>query len=124
MAKPDKQVVVLHGDGSFGLNAMEFDTLVRHDLPIMVVISLKRRLRRQIRIKRSRAGTWATPGSTRWPRRSAGHGEFVENPDDIRDERSSAPRPLAVAKGTPALVNVKTDWTARATTTAFSNYST
>jgi acetolactate synthase-1/2/3 large subunit len=25
-AKPDKQVLVLHGDGSFGMNAMEMDT--------------------------------------------------------------------------------------------------
>ena len=40
LAKPDKQVVCLHGDGSFGLNAMELDTAVRHKLPILVVISL------------------------------------------------------------------------------------
>jgi thiamine pyrophosphate-dependent acetolactate synthase large subunit-like protein len=40
LAKPDKQVVCLHGDGSFGLNAMELDTAVRHKLPVLVVISL------------------------------------------------------------------------------------
>ncbi len=28
-ARPDAQVIVLHGDGSFGLNAMELDTAVR-----------------------------------------------------------------------------------------------
>ena len=39
-AFPDKQVVVLHGDGSFGLNAMELDTAARHKLPILVIISL------------------------------------------------------------------------------------
>jgi len=51
-----------------------------------------------------------------------GHGEFVEEPDDIAAalERAAA----ANAAGKPALVNVKTDWKARATTTAFSNYST
>ena len=38
--KPDKQVICCHGDGSFGLNAMELDTAVRHKLPILVVISL------------------------------------------------------------------------------------
>ncbi len=40
VASPDKQVIVLHGDGSFGMNAMEFDTAVRHKVPILVVISL------------------------------------------------------------------------------------
>ena len=30
----------MHGDGSFGLNAMELDTAVRHKIPILVVISL------------------------------------------------------------------------------------
>ncbi len=38
MAKPDKTVVVITGDGSFGLNAMEFDTAVRHNLPFVCVI--------------------------------------------------------------------------------------
>src|SRR5438445_13295577 len=39
VAKPDKQVVVLHGDGSFGINAMEIDTAVRHRINTVVVIS-------------------------------------------------------------------------------------
>jgi acetolactate synthase-1/2/3 large subunit len=39
-ARPDKPVLVLHGDGSFGMNAMEMDTAVRHNLPVVTVISL------------------------------------------------------------------------------------
>jgi len=39
-ACPDKQVICVHGDGSFGLNAMELDTAIRHKLPLLVVISL------------------------------------------------------------------------------------
>src|SRR6185503_7563215 len=39
VAKPDKQVLVLHGDGSFGINAMEIDTAVRHRINTVVVIS-------------------------------------------------------------------------------------
>ena len=39
VARPDAQVVVLHGDGSYGLNAMEIDTAVRHRIPVVVVIS-------------------------------------------------------------------------------------
>src|SRR5258708_35965642 len=40
IAKPDKQVIVVHGDGSFGMNAMELDTAGRHKIPVLVVISL------------------------------------------------------------------------------------
>src|SRR5271165_3998110 len=36
-AKPDAQVICLHGDGSFGQNAMELDTAVRHKLPLLCV---------------------------------------------------------------------------------------
>jgi thiamine pyrophosphate-dependent acetolactate synthase large subunit-like protein len=37
-AMPDKKVVVLSGDGSFGLNVMELDTAMRHKLPIISVV--------------------------------------------------------------------------------------
>lgn len=119
--KPDHKVVVLHGDGSFGLNAMELDTAVRHKLPVLVVISLN--------------GGWtADPDQTK-PGRNLGytrfdqvaqalgcHGEYVENPEDIRPalERAAA----AVAKGQTAVVNVVTDWRARATTASFTSFST
>ena len=39
-AKPEAQVICLHGDGSFGQNAMEVDTAVRHKPPLLCVISL------------------------------------------------------------------------------------
>jgi acetolactate synthase-1/2/3 large subunit len=38
VARPDERVVLVTGDGSFGLNAMEFETAVRHDIPIVCVI--------------------------------------------------------------------------------------
>jgi thiamine pyrophosphate-dependent acetolactate synthase large subunit-like protein len=121
LAAPDKQVVVLHGDGSFGMNAMEFDTAVRHGAPVLVVISLN--------------GGWtgdpdrAKPGRnlgyTRYDKIAealGGHAEYVEEPDDIRPalERAAA----ANAAGQPALVNVVTDWRARATTAPFTLYVT
>ena len=81
--KPDKQVICLHGDGSFGLNAMELDTAVRHKLPILVVISLN--------------GGWTADPQRNKPGRDLGytrydkmaealgcHGEYVEQPEDIR----------------------------------------
>ena len=121
VAKPDHRVVVLHGDGSFGLNAMELDTAVRHKLPILVVISLN--------------GGWTADPERKKPGRDLGytryermaealgcHGEYVERPEDIRPalERAAA----AVADGRTAVVNVVTDWRARAGTAAFTNYVT
>ena len=38
LARPDKRVVVVSGDGSFGFNAMEFDTALRHNAPFVCVI--------------------------------------------------------------------------------------
>jgi thiamine pyrophosphate-dependent acetolactate synthase large subunit-like protein len=121
LAAPERQVVVLHGDGSFGMNAMEFDTAVRHGVPVLVVISLN--------------GGWtgdpdrAKPGRdlayTRYDRIAetlGGHGEYVEEPDEIRPalQRAAA----AVVAGKPALVNVLTDFRARATTAPFTLYTT
>src|SRR6266487_1563038 len=81
MAKPDKQVIVLSGDGSFGMNGMEMDTAVRHKIPILVVVSNN--------------GGWAAMGGmagrdlgfTRYDKLSevfGCHGEYVEVPDEIR----------------------------------------
>jgi thiamine pyrophosphate-dependent acetolactate synthase large subunit-like protein len=118
VAKPDKQVLVLHGDGSFGMNAMEMDTAVRHNIPIVTVISLN--------------GGWtADPdggkigrnlGYQRYEKMMdafGGHGEYVEKPAEIRPALERA-----FASGKPAIVNVKTDYRARATTLRFSNYMT
>src|SRR5690349_8694327 len=38
LAHPDRQVVLLAGDGAFGFSAMEFDTLVRHRVPVVCVV--------------------------------------------------------------------------------------
>ena len=120
-ARPDKQVVVIHGDGSFGLNAMELDTAVRHQLAILVIISLN--------------GGWtADPdrikpgrdlGYTRFDRMAQAlgcYGEQVERAEDIRPALQRAAE--AVAQGQVALVNVVTDWRARASTASFTTFST
>lgn len=39
LACPDKNVVVATGDGAFGFNAMEIDTAVRHNVPILIVVA-------------------------------------------------------------------------------------
>ena len=117
-AKPEAQVLVLHGDGSFGLNAMELDTAARHQLPVITVISLN--------------GGWTADPERNKPGRDLGYtrfdrmaealgcyGEHVETPDGIRPALERA-----AEAGVPAVVNVVTDWRARATTVQFADYST
>jgi thiamine pyrophosphate-dependent acetolactate synthase large subunit-like protein len=121
LAKPEAQVICVHGDGSFGLNAMELDTAVRHKLPVLVVISLN--------------GGWtADPhrdkpgrdlGYTRYDRMAEAlgcHGEYVEKAEDIRPALERAQR--QVDAGRVAVVNVRTDYRARAGTLQFAQYST
>jgi acetolactate synthase-1/2/3 large subunit len=38
LARPNARVVIVFGDGSFGLNAMEFEALARHKLKVVAVI--------------------------------------------------------------------------------------
>jgi acetolactate synthase-1/2/3 large subunit len=38
IAHPDRQVVVLLGDGAAGFSLMDVDTLVRHQLPVVIVV--------------------------------------------------------------------------------------
>jgi thiamine pyrophosphate-dependent acetolactate synthase large subunit-like protein len=121
IAKPDTQVIVVHGDGSFGLNAMELDTAVRHKAPILVVISLNGGWTADP--KREKPGR--DLGYTRYDKMAEGlgcYGEYVERPQDIRPalERAQA----RVDEGMVAVVNVKTDYRARYAGAAFSDYST
>jgi len=37
--RPEEPVILFAGDGSFGLSAMEVDTAIRHELPIVIVVS-------------------------------------------------------------------------------------
>src|SRR5262245_38776326 len=38
LLRPDRRVVLIAGDGAFGLNGMEMETAVRHGLPMTVII--------------------------------------------------------------------------------------
>ena len=121
LAKPQSQVVCLHGDGSFGLNAMELDTAVRHKLPVLVVISLN--------------GGWTADPNREKPGRDLGYtrydkmaealgcyGEYVDKAEGIRPALERAQK--QVDKGMVAVVNVRTDYRARAATMQFAQYST
>ncbi|OMC17843.1 acetolactate synthase [Mycobacterium sp. SP-6446] len=110
LAHPDRQVVLLQGDGAFGFSGMEWDTLVRHHVPVVSVIGNN--------------GIWALekhpmeaiygysvvaelrPG-TRYDevvRALGGHGELVSAPAELRPALERA-----FGSGMPAVVNVLTD---------------
>ena len=98
-AKPDTQVLVLHGDGSFGLNAMELDTAVRHKLPDAGRDQPERRLDRPT-ASRQQAG----PRSRLHPLRQDGRGARL--PRRVRREAGRYPararaRPKAVDRASP-----------------------
>ncbi len=122
VAKPDAQVLVLHGDGSFGMNAMDIDTAVRHKIPVVCVISNNGGWTADASWTRPLPKPGRNLGHTRYDRMAmdlGAHGEFVEKPNDIRPALERA-----FASGKPAVVNVITDHKARATTVRFSAYST
>ena len=110
IAHPDRQVVVMLGDGAAGFSLMDVDTLVRHDLPVVMVMGNN--------------GIW---GLEKHPMQAlygydvaadlqpglryddvvtalGGAGEVVERPDDIGPALDRA-----FASGVPYLVNVLTD---------------
>jgi acetolactate synthase I/II/III large subunit len=110
LARPDRQVVLLVGDGAFGFSGMEFDTLARHNVSIVAVMGNN--------------GIWALEKhpmeflygysvaaelrpATRYDQvvEALGcHGELVERPQDVVPALEQA-----FAAGKPALVNVLTD---------------
>jgi acetolactate synthase I/II/III large subunit len=111
LAKPEKKVIQLTGDGSFGFNVMEFDTAIRHNLPIVCVIG--------------NDGCWGMIKNTMCklysnrdiigcdlPIRNyekiveamGGYGERVDRPSEIRPAMERA-----FASGKPACINVFVD---------------
>ena len=108
LAHPDKRVVIIYGDGSFGLNGFEFDTAVRFDLPIIGVIGNDGAWGQMMRPQGAMMGWDRLDGSllnrTRYDKvveALGGHGELVERPEELRPALERA-----AASGKPALVNV------------------
>lgn len=105
-SNPGKRVVIIYGDGSFGLNGFEYDTAVRFGLPIIGIIgndgAWGQMMRPQQAIYKMLDSTLLN--YTRYDRvveALGGHGEFVERPEQIRPALERA-----AASGKPALVNV------------------
>lgn len=109
LARPDSPVFIIYGDGSFGLNGMEFEAAARQNIPIVGVCgndSAWTQIRRgQIEFfspERSPATALAPTRYDRMVEALGGHGEYVERPEDMRPAIDRA-----LASGKPALVNVR-----------------
>lgn len=111
LARPDKNVVVLNGDGSFGLNAMEFDTAVRHGIPFVCVVNndcawgmIKHGQEMTLGKDRLQCSELGLRRYDKVVEGLGGHGEFV-----TKDEELLPALERALASNKPACVNVITD---------------
>lgn len=104
---PDKVVGIVFGDGGFGFNGMEYDTMVRLGLPIIGVVgndgvwSNIKTFHRMAYPDRLVATDLGVRPYHEMVKGLGGHGEFVEDPAEIRPALERAK-----ASGLPSLVNV------------------
>lgn len=110
-AQPAKQVLVVAGDGAFGLNGFEFETLTRLGVPAVFVIGNDAAWG-EIRIPQ--IGIYGNEGEVatrlaptpyhRLTEAFGGHPEHVERPDELAPALERA-----LGSGEPAIVNVMLD---------------
>ncbi len=112
LAHPDKQVLAYLGDGTFGLNGMEFDTYVRHNLPIVGLISNDGQWGMVRHWQKMDYGEDRCKGMVLRPRQRydkmvealGGYGEYVDSAEGIKPALARA-----FASGHPACINVEVD---------------
>ena len=110
LARPERQVCLLLGDGAFGFSGLEFDTFVRHRVPVVSVMgnngiwALEKHPMELIYGYSVAADLQAGCRYDEIVRTLGGHGELVERPEDLRPALERA-----FSSGQPALVNVLTD---------------
>jgi acetolactate synthase-1/2/3 large subunit len=110
VARPSAQVVVLLGDGAAGFSLMDADTLVRHDLPVVMVVGnngmwgLEKHPMRAVYGWDLACDLQPAGRYDQVVRALGGAGEIVTDPGDIGPALDRA-----FASGVPYLVNVVTD---------------
>jgi acetolactate synthase-1/2/3 large subunit len=109
LARPESDVVIVYGDGAFGLNAMEFEACARQGINVVGVVgndAAWTQIRRgQIELYGEERAVATKLALTRYDRvveALGGHGEYVEVPKEIRPALERA-----LGAGKPALVNVR-----------------
>lgn len=113
LAEPEKTVLGFIGDGAFGEGGIEFETAVRHRIPILMVIS-----------NNSGLGHYSADTPNHWryygdyakiAEGMGGYGERVEKPDEIIPAIKRALK--AMDSGKAALIDVitKLEWSSQGT---------
>ena len=111
-ARPEKEVVVLFGDGAFSLTGWDFETMVRFNLPFVGIVGNNSSMN-QIRYgqiqkygeARGRVGnTLGNVPYDQFAKILGGHGEEVRDPKDIGPALRRARE-----SGLPSLINVWVD---------------
>ena len=106
--EPETRVGIVYGDGSFGFNGMEYDTLIRHELPVVGVVGNDgawNNIKVIHRMMHPESAFLSDIGFRPYEKMVeglGGYGELVEKPSEIRPALERAQD-----SGVPALVNVK-----------------
>lgn len=108
---PDKRVLIINGDGSFGLNGFEFDTAARFNLPIVSIVGndagwgqIRGPQVMMVGRERAVATSLALTRYEKVVEALGGYGEFVEQPEEIGPALERA-----FSSGRPACINVALD---------------
>ncbi|HET7483642.1 MAG TPA: acetolactate synthase [Actinomycetota bacterium] len=110
LAHPDRQVVLLYGDGAVGFSAGELESLVRHKLPVVAIVGnngiwgLEKHPMRGLYGYDVAADLQPGLRYDRMMESFGGRGEFVTDPDELAPALKRA-----LDSGEPTLVNVVTD---------------
>jgi acetolactate synthase-1/2/3 large subunit len=117
LARPERDVVAVVGDGTFGFHALELDTALRCGLPILVVVGNDARWNAEHQLQIQQYGAARAVGCELLPSRYegiaqalGGHGELVEAPEDLEPAIARA-----VRSGRPACINALIDGVAAPT---------
>jgi len=121
---PERKVLIVNGDGSFGLNGFEFDTAVRFGLPIVTLVGndagwgqIRGPQARMVGPERAVATSLAPTRYDLVVSALGGYGERVGQPGEIVPALERA-----FASGLPACINVTLDPEGMAKTSASTPY--
>ena len=109
LCRPEANVVLIYGDGSFGFHALEFEAMVRQKIPVVSVIgndgAWTQIKRGQVELYGAERAVATDLGYVRYDKvveALGGFGAYVERAEDIGPALDAA-----FASGLPACVNVK-----------------
>jgi len=111
-ALPDTEVIILFGDGAFGLTGFDYDTLVRFNMPVIGVVANNAawnqvrygQVERYGTIRGDVANILSPLHYNRIVEAMGGYGEHVTEPSQIRPALERAR-----SSGKPSLINVMVD---------------